>query len=143
MKTIYERLWPAFLAEASEQLDTLSRELSRLDAESDTGALDVRNLFRNFHTVKGGCVMMGYANLGALAEAAEDALDPIRRGEFELDPALAGLLLTAVNALRQQLKETEITRMDAAPRDDLITRLRVARIAAVQRGYFRIRHDSA
>ncbi|MFZ5756494.1 MAG: ATP-binding protein [Pseudomonadota bacterium] len=123
MKDLGERLWPAFRAEVGEQLEALELLLVQ---RADGVGIDVNAMFRHFHTIKGGCAMMGYPNMGAIAHAAEDVLDPVRRGERTLDDGLVDLLLAAIDALKQQLQETETTRRDAAPHDDLVARLRGA-----------------
>ncbi|MFZ5723464.1 MAG: chemotaxis protein CheW [Pseudomonadota bacterium] len=121
MKDLSERLWPAFFAEVTEQLEALELQLVR---RAGVAATDVHAIFRHFHTIKGGCAMMGYVNMGALAHAAEDALDPVRAGERGLDEPLIDALLAAIDALKQQLRDAEQTRRDGPPRDDLVARLR-------------------
>jgi len=121
MSDLTEKLWPAFHAEVSEQLEAIELSLVGRGASS---AVDVNALFRYFHTIKGGCAMMGYANMGALAHASEDVLDPVRKSERALDESLVDTLLQVVDGLKQQLQTIEQTRQDPPLRTALVERLR-------------------
>lgn len=121
MSDLTEKLWPAFYAEVTEQLEAIELSLVGRGASS---AVDVNALFRHFHTIKGGCAMMGYANMGALAHASEDVLDPVRKSERALDEPVVDALLLAVDGLKQQMQAIEQTRQDPPPRTELIERLR-------------------
>ncbi len=120
MNDLIEKLWPSFQAEVSEQLEAI--ELALLS--EDTAGLDVDALFRQFHTVKGGCAMMGFTGMEAVAHAAEDLLVPVRKGEQALDSDRIEVLLGALDGLKAQMESAEQTRKDPAPRPELVARLR-------------------
>ena len=120
MNELTEKLWPSFQAEVSEQLDAIELALVSDDVE----AIDVDALFRQFHTVKGGCAMMGFAGMEAVAHAAEDLLVPVRKGTQPLDSQRIELLLGALDGLKAQMESAEQSRQDPAARPDLVARLR-------------------
>lgn len=119
MSELTDKLWPAFRAEVGEQVEAL--ELALVGRPAD---VQVNEVFRYMHTIKGGCAMMGFVAMEALAHAAEDFLDRVRRGESALDDDRIDVLLAAVDALKQQLQEAEQTRRDPAPQEALVARLR-------------------
>ncbi|MDF2447111.1 MAG: cheA [Moraxellaceae bacterium] len=119
MNDLIEQLWPAFQAESSEQLEAL--ELALL--HNAGGAIDLNAVFRYFHTLKGGCAMMGFASMEGIAHACEDLLDPVRKGKQPLDEALVDALLAAIDTLKQQMATAEKTRRDPAPAPELLARL--------------------
>ncbi|MCC2637162.1 MAG: cheA [Moraxellaceae bacterium] len=121
MSDLIEQLWPAFLAESNEQLEAL--ELG-LVGDGAVGARDLNALFRSFHTLKGGCAMMGFASMEAIAHACEDLLDPVRKGERALDSALVDTLLAAVDCLKRQLAAVQVDHRDPPPDAALLERLR-------------------
>lgn len=120
MSDLIEQLWPAFLAESNEHLEALELGLVRSSAEER----DVNALFRSFHTLKGGCAMMGFANMESIAHVSEDLLDAVRKGQRVLDAALVDGLLAATDGLKRQLAFVEANRRDPAPETELLARLR-------------------
>lgn len=68
-----------FLAENNEALRRLEGNLILL--ESDPGAMDlVHAVFRDMHTIKGNCRMLGFSQLEELLHAAESLLGLYREG---------------------------------------------------------------
>lgn len=120
MSDLIEQLWPAFLAESNEHLEALELGLVRSSAEER----DVNALFRSFHTLKGGCAMMGFVNMESIAHACEDLLDAVRKGQRPLDAPLVDGLLAAIDCLKRQLVVAEAERRDPQPDPALLARLR-------------------
>lgn len=129
MSDLIEQLWPAFLAESNEHLEALELGLVRSTAEER----DVHALFRSFHTLKGGCAMMGFANMESIAHVSEDLLDAVRKGQRPLDAALVDGLLAATDGLKRQLASVEADRRDPAPDPELLARLRALATTPVAR----------
>lgn len=119
MSDLFEQLWPAFLAESNEHVEAL--ELG-LVAEGD--GRDVNAIFRSFHTLKGGCAMMGLSGMEAIAHACEDLLDPVRKGLRGFDRDMVEVLLAALDGLKQRLATARQDRHDAPADDALLARLR-------------------
>ena len=76
-----------FALEARELLDDLGGQLVGL--EQDPGDPELLNqVFRAFHTIKGGAGFLGATPLVELCHAAEEALGAARSGAIELQPRL-------------------------------------------------------
>ena len=120
MSDLTDKLWPSFQAEVSEQLEAI--ELALLG--NHTTNIDVNALFRYFHTIKGGCAMMGFHSMEEIAHAAEDLLDPVRKEESTLDSARITVLLQALDGLKGQLDQIQSHRSDPLPNPELVNALR-------------------
>lgn len=127
MKELTEKLWPAFLAEVTEHLESL--ELA-LVGRAATDIADINAIFRSFHTIKGGCAMMGFGSMEAVAHASEDLLDPLRKGQRPLTDALVTLLLEVLDCLKAQLAESAASKQAPSPAPELLARLHAARDGA-------------
>ncbi|MCC2637447.1 MAG: hypothetical protein K0Q68_1166, partial [Moraxellaceae bacterium] len=131
MSDLIEQLWPAFQAEVSEQLDAL--ELALLQT-AGAGEIDLNAVFRYFHTIKGGCAMMGFGNMESIAHACEDLLDPVRKGSQALTEPLIDALLAAIDVLKLQLATAERTRQDPEGQPALLALLRTLLVPSSQAG---------
>jgi len=94
---------PLFVAEATEQLEELSRELVRLEAEPPGGPL-WDSIFRRAHSVKGSAATLALAGIVRIAHAAETLVGrlksrPVRPSRPEID-----LLLEAADALLSRVR---------------------------------------
>ena len=95
-------LLDSFLDEAAEHLDTLSREILRL--ERDPSRADaVRRMFIAAHSLKAGAAIVGLDAVRDLAHAVEDVLTALESGENACTPDIADVLLASVDALRALL----------------------------------------
>jgi len=100
-----------FLAESSENLDRLDRELVGLEKNpQDKEAL--AGIFRTIHTIKGTCGFLGFNKLEGVAHVGENLLSRLRDGLITLSPEITTALLAMVDAVRQMLKEIESTGQD-------------------------------
>ncbi|MEW6488616.1 MAG: chemotaxis protein CheA [Thermodesulfobacteriota bacterium] len=99
-------LLPDYLADARECLEVVSRVLLAVD-RGEEDPEHVTLLFRQMHIIKGGAGLMGFAQVGRLAHAAEDVLGAVKRGDASFGPALASALLGVHDGLRALLDELE------------------------------------
>jgi two-component system chemotaxis sensor kinase CheA len=100
-----------FLVESYENLDRLDRDLVGLEKNpKDTDAL--AGVFRTIHTIKGTCGFLGFSKLEKVAHVGESLLTRLRDGELTLNPERTTALLGMVDAVRQMLKEIELTGQD-------------------------------
>jgi two-component system chemotaxis sensor kinase CheA len=90
---------PIFLAESSEQLQTLDDGLVRLEKGELADDL-IQSLFRAAHTLKGSAGMIGHKRMVGMTHALETALDSVRKKLIEVTPSLVDCCLQAVDALR-------------------------------------------
>lgn len=121
MSDMMEKLWPAFKAEVDEQLESIEQALIKAEQEQ---SIDIKQLFRDFHTLKSSFAMMGLTSMESIAHAAEDFLDEVRNERSRLDRDNVSLLLEALDALNSMLEEVETTKSDPAPASSLVEQLR-------------------
>lgn len=86
-----------YYEEAIEQLDLVRSKLDKIDYNDYT--YDINEIFRAFHTLKGGAGMFGFQNIVNLTHLAEDLLDQIRNNKIRFDNDLKELLLTLSDLL--------------------------------------------
>ncbi|MBF0160061.1 MAG: chemotaxis protein CheA [Magnetococcales bacterium] len=91
----------------SENREALGRiEMGLLQLESDPTDRDrLNSIFRDMHTVKGNCRMMGFERLEELTHAAETLLDLMREGVRLLDQRIGNTLLEVLDTVREALQE--------------------------------------
>lgn len=128
MSDLVDKLWPSFEAEVSEQLEAIELALISIDSH----AVDVDALFRQFHTIKGGCAMMGFHGMEAIAHAAEDVLVPVRKGTQALDAPRIEALLAALDGLKQQMDSAQQTRQSPAAMPSIVAGLKALSITPTQ-----------
>jgi two-component system chemotaxis sensor kinase CheA len=97
-----------FVAEAQETIETLDRELMRLEdarhgADPEPEVLNA--VFRAAHTLKGLSSMFGVERMASLAHALEDELDLLRLGKQALDAPILDALLAAPALFSRMTKE--------------------------------------
>ncbi len=112
-----EELLEVFLAEANENLVAIEEGLLALEQRPDDGAT-VDEIFRAAHTLKGGAATLSLTTLHDVANAVEDLFAAIREKRVVVTPAIAGVLLLAVDLLRALLpaKLGDVPAMDDAQR---------------------------
>ncbi|MCK5880735.1 MAG: Hpt domain-containing protein [Sinobacterium sp.] len=106
MSDLFAKLWPAFVSEVTEQLDSVELLLAKSSSEK----IDINQLFRNFHTIKGNCSMIGFTSMETIAHRAEDILACVRNDDFELSEDVIDILLTAISCLKKQFQEASVNK---------------------------------
>ena len=107
-----------FLVESYENLDRLDRELVGLEKNPhDREAL--ASVFRTIHTIKGTCGFLGFNKLEKVAHVGENLLTRLRDGQLTLNPESTTALLNMVDAVRQMLKQIEVSGQEGE-RDDSV-----------------------
>jgi two-component system chemotaxis sensor kinase CheA len=96
-----------FVAEATEIIDTLDRELMALEERggNDPDPDRLNAIFRAAHSLKGLSAMFGLEGLARLSHRAEDLLDALRLGKVHLDDALIEALSQTMDVLHAMLGE--------------------------------------
>lgn len=93
-----DELLADFLGETGEMLAEIAGAIVVWEADpADRDRLDA--IFRFVHTVKGSSSFLTLPRVTALAHAAEDALDAVRRGERSADRALVSGVLAIIDRL--------------------------------------------
>ena len=120
MADLLEKLWPAFVSEVTEQLDSVELLLAKSGAAA---SVDVNHLFRSFHTIKGNCSMIGFTSMEVLAHRSEDILAEVRNGDIEMDDSVIDILLESITRLKKQFNQANETRENPPQDDELVEKL--------------------
>ncbi len=113
-----------FLDETNESLDNLDADFIALEQNPEDKSI-IGNIFRVMHTVKGTCGFLGLERLEQVAHAAEDVMDKVRDGEFQVDPPIISLILEATDRIQELVQHLEAEGEEPQGDDsDLIERLR-------------------
>src|SRR5262245_37971331 len=118
----------AFVEESAEALELAERALVQLEAKPEDAEL-LRQVYRSMHTVKGTCGFLGFAQLEAVAHAAEDMLDQLRSGEIALDATATSVLLETLDRIRQVVAVIDETGADS-PEDHAQLIAKIADVTA-------------
>jgi len=112
-----------FKTESYENLEQVERALLVLEkSPQDTAALN--EAFRGIHNIKGAAKYVGLKQLGTLAHGIEDVLDQARAGRRTWEPAVADLVLRAVDELRRMTDALEGPEEPARDLSGLMAELR-------------------
>jgi len=95
-----EELLQDFLQEASELLSDVDNKLVDLEKNPADRAL-LNDVFRGFHTIKGGAGFLAATALVELCHRTENLFDKLRVGELQLDPVLMDVIMAATGEVRQ------------------------------------------
>jgi len=115
-----------FVAEASEHLEALGRDLVALEGTPNAETVD--SLFRHAHSVKGMAASMGLEPIAQLAHRVEDLVDVARRLPGALGRERVDLLLTTTDAMIALVRGTGEGNAPA-PQPDLLAKLGDAVVA--------------
>jgi len=100
-----------FIAEAQEVIETFSRTLLELEAQTRAGGADpdlVNAAFRAIHSLKGLAGLFGATAIGGLSHYLESTLDSLRLGKLALSRLVLDVLFEAIEMFGRLL----------TPRDD-------------------------
>ncbi|WP_295006502.1 chemotaxis protein CheA [uncultured Dechloromonas sp.] len=99
-----EDLLQDFLQEASDLLSDVDNKLVDLEKMPDDRGL-LNDIFRGFHTVKGGAGFLNATELVTLCHLTENLFDRLRNGELELTPELMDVIMAATKGVREMFGE--------------------------------------
>ena len=95
-----EDLLQDFLQEASDLLSDVDNKLVDLEkTPEDRGLLN--DIFRGFHTIKGGAGFLSAAELVTLCHLTENLFDLLRNGDLHLTPELMDVIMAATKGVRE------------------------------------------
>ncbi len=110
-----EELMGDFLTEASELLSNVDSKLMVLEKTPHDRSL-LNEIFRGFHTIKGGAGFLNATELVTLCHLTENLFDKLRNGELELDAELMDAIFAATGEVRQMFGALAQNRQpEAAP----------------------------
>lgn len=99
-----EDLLQDFLQEAHDLLSDVDNKLVDLEKTPDDKGL-LNDIFRGFHTVKGGAGFLNAAELVTLCHLTENLFDRLRNGELELTAELMDVIMDATKGVREMFGE--------------------------------------
>jgi two-component system chemotaxis sensor kinase CheA len=95
-----EELLSDFLLEASDMLSDVDSKLMQLEKNpQDTGLLN--EVFRGFHTIKGGAGFLNATELVAVCHLTENLFDKLRNHELQLNAELMDVIFAATAEVRR------------------------------------------
>ncbi len=120
-----EELLQDFLVEAGDLLSGVDNKLVDLErAPDDRGLLN--DIFRGFHTIKGGAGFLNASELVTLCHLTENLFDKLRNGELEITPETMDVILAATGAVRDMFGYLESAQQPPAADSHLIDSLKAA-----------------
>jgi two-component system chemotaxis sensor kinase CheA len=120
-----EDLLQDFLVEAGDLLSGVDNKLVDLErAPNDKGLLN--DIFRGFHTIKGGAGFLNAAELVTLCHLTENLFDKLRNGELDVTPEVMDVILSSTGAVRDMFGYLEQGVQPPAAAASLIESLRLA-----------------
>lgn len=94
-----EEMLQDFLQEAGDLLSDVDNKL--VDLEKDPGDKKMLNdIFRNFHTIKGGAGFLNANEMVKLCHLTENLFDKLRNGELVMTPGIMDAIFAATGAVR-------------------------------------------
>ena len=94
-----EELLQDFLTEATELLSGVDNKLVDLERRpGDTSLLN--DIFRGFHTIKGGAGFLSVVELVRLCHLTENLFDKLRNGELVMSQSTMDVILEATGVVR-------------------------------------------
>ncbi|MBF0419247.1 MAG: chemotaxis protein CheA [Magnetococcales bacterium] len=101
---IQKALMEEFFSENREALDRIEQGLLKLESNPSHKEL-INAVFRDMHTVKGNCRMMGFPRLEELTHKAETLLDLMRDDHLLMSQEIGSLLFNVLDQVRKTLLE--------------------------------------
>jgi two-component system chemotaxis sensor kinase CheA len=101
-----EDLLQDFLVEAGDLLAGVDNKLVDLEQRPDDHQL-LNEIFRGFHTIKGGAGFLNATELVTLCHLTENLFDKLRNGQLRLDPSIMDVILAATAGVRRMFDRLE------------------------------------
>lgn len=92
----------AYMEETEDMLQRAEECIIRLEMEYSQ--VDVNELFRIAHTIKGSSHMVGYEDIGNLMHKIEDMLDCARNGSILFDQSIVSLCFEGLDIVKKMLE---------------------------------------
>jgi two-component system chemotaxis sensor kinase CheA len=120
-----EELLEDFLVEAGDLLSGVDNKLVDLERAPNDRSL-LNEIFRGFHTIKGGAGFLNATELVTLCHLTENLFDNLRNGQLDVTSEIMDVILEATGVVRDMFGSLEHTTQPAPADPSLIARLRAA-----------------
>ncbi len=117
-----EELLQDFLTEAGELLADVDNKLVELEKRPNDKAL-LNDIFRGFHTIKGGAGFLNVNELVELCHRTENLFDKLRTGDLQLTPEIMDVILTSTGVVRDMFAFLSQSQLPRAADPALLTSL--------------------
>lgn len=118
-----EDLLQDFLVEAGDLLSGVDNKLVDLErTPNDLGLLN--DIFRGFHTIKGGAGFLNATELVTLCHLTENLFDKLRNNELVLRPEIMDVIMEATGMVRDMFTYLERSQQPPAAPPELIAKLK-------------------
>ncbi len=114
-ETSEQEIFNNFLAEATETLQSLEKDLLRLEQHPDDREI-IDNIFRGMHSLKGNCSLFGITGIKMVAHCLENLMSRVRDKEMEMNTEVTDLVLRGTDhlksmfgVLQRTLKEKQLS----------------------------------
>ena len=108
-----EELLHDFLSEASEMLSDVDGKLIDLERFPDDRKL-LNDIFRGFHTIKGGAGFLNANELVTLCHLTENLFDKLRTGEMKLNAEIMDVIFAATGEVSKMFGDLSSSRQPSA-----------------------------
>lgn len=120
-----EDLLQDFLVEAGDMLSSVDNKLVDLERTPDDRGL-LNDIFRGFHTIKGGAGFLNAAELVSLCHLGENLLDKLRNGELTVTPEIMDVILATTGGVREMFGSLERGLQPLPAESRLLAQLKLA-----------------
>ena len=120
-----EDLLRDFLQEAGDLLSDVDNKLVELERSPGDRQL-LNDIFRGFHTIKGGAGFLNAVELVKLCHLTENLFDKLRNAEMLLTPSLMDIIMAATQGVRQMFAEIGQGTQPRSAEAEIIAALRSA-----------------
>jgi two-component system chemotaxis sensor kinase CheA len=117
-----EELLSDFLTEAGELLSDVDNKLVELEKHPEDAKL-LNDIFRGFHTIKGGAGFLNVEELVKLCHLTENLFDKLRNRLITLTPELMDVILSATMVVRDMFQSLERATLPQAAEAALLAAL--------------------
>ncbi len=125
-----EDLLQDFLQEAGDLLSDVDNKLVDLERSPDDRRL-LNDIFRGFHTIKGGAGFLNATELVTLCHLTENLFDKLRNAEMSLTPELMDTIMAATQGVRNMFGELGQSTQPRPAQPEVIAALRAALVAVL------------
>jgi len=120
-----EELLSDFLMEAGEMLSDVDSKLMDLEKRPNDSNL-LNEIFRGFHTIKGGAGFLNATELVTLCHLTENLFDKLRNRELTLSAELMDVIFAATAEVRRMFSSLQQSQQPGAAPADILSNLKAA-----------------
>lgn len=117
-----EEMLQDFLQEAGDLLSDVDNKLVDLEKHPDDKKL-LNDIFRNFHTIKGGAGFLNALELVKICHLTENLFDKLRNGELTMNPAIMDVIFAGTGEVRDMFGALSHSTQPSPADPDLLARL--------------------